>query len=221
MFDKDKLIYFLTGMIAGIFTAFLFLGGMFAVYKVGKKVANFASRNRSKPNDVRTAGKSKHSSDTKGKSADFNLSFEKEGDLEFFSYNDGLYVEKSKEFATDGSYSLLAEYPGGAKYPGLFWEVYKKDKCLNFQGANEFSFDVYNNSEAQAHLTVKLKSSSQYPKKVFQRNIALEPQKAKKVSISIEDMNNQLDAGEISYINLFIPTPNEDIVLYFDNIRTN
>jgi len=211
--SKNSVIAFLLGVIVGIFMTFMFLGGMYAVYKVGKKIFGSHGYKVSKPvvssGAVRLVKKGKK----------FNLGFENKKDLEFFTAHDGLYMEQSKEFATQGKYSLLAEYPKGATYPGLYWEVYNKRYCLNWSGANYFIFDVYNSSETDAMLIIKLKSGANYPKSKYQTYVHIPAKSSKKAKISIDKLRNKLDVSEISYINFFIDKPRDTITLYFDNIH--
>ena len=213
--SKDSVIAFLLGVIVGIFMTFVFLGGMYAVYKVGKKIFGSREYKVSKPlvssGSVILARKGKK----------LNLGFENKKDLDFFVLKDGLYIEQSKEFATKGKYSLLAEYPKGAAYPGLYWEVYNKRKCLDWGGKHYFSFDVYNNSEVDVTLLVKFKSGANYPKQKYQVPVNIPAQSSKNVTISINDLADHLDVRQISYINLFINKPEETVTLYFDNIRVN
>jgi len=211
---KDRIIAFLLGTIVGIFMTFIFLGGVYAVYKVGKKIVNFWETKEVKLPPSKPRIKKRIIS-----IKNFNLGFEDKQDLEFFDLNDGLYVERSKDFVTQGKHSLLAEFPKGATYPGLSWEVYRMDKCLDWSRGKYFSFDVYNNSEINVILNVKLKSGPNYPKKVYETQINLPPQKIKRVKISIDDLGDKLNVREISYVKLFIDRPQETIILYFDNIR--
>jgi hypothetical protein len=213
MLEKDKIIAFLVGVIVGIFMTFVFLGGVYAVYKVGKKIFNRQVSYRDAKSSLVSRPRNKR------KVGGFNLGFENKKDLDFFMLKDGLYVEQSKEFATQGKYSLLAEYPKGASYPGLFWEVYNKRKCLNWGQAHYFAFDVYNNSEIDVVLTAKFKSGANYPKQTYQIPVNIPAQSSKSVTIPINDLAGHLDVRQISYINLFIVKPQETITLYFDNIR--
>lgn len=208
---RDKVIWFLLGSILGIFLTLAFLGLGYLGYKVGGKLLHSMNPEQAKlvPKIIQR----------QGKVSNFKLGFESKKDLEFFELKDGLYVEQSEYFVTEGKHSLLAEYPKGATYPGLSWEVYKKDKCLDFSERDRFSFNVHNNSEIDVVLNVKLKSGANYPKKVYETHINLPAQQSKKVKISIEDLWNELNPKEISYIKLFIVKPKENIVLYFDNIQ--
>ncbi len=149
------------------------------------------------------------------------LGFENKRSLSFFSLNDGLYVERTKESKTEGDYSLFAEFPEGASYPGLFWEVYNKGKVLNWSGYESFSFDVYNNNAFPVNLVVKLKSGANYPKKVYEENFDLTPAQWNHISIPVSAMSSKLDASRISYIKLFIPSPGSTVELLFDNFRLN
>ncbi len=217
--NQDKIIVFLIGVITGIFLTFLFLGGMYAVYKAGKVFAKEALRDEGKIDEAREV--KKITQDNSISARDFKIGFEKEDDLEFFEQKDGIYIERSGDFLTDGKYSLLAEFPKGANYPGLFWEVYRKDECLDWGRSRYLSFDVHNNSEVSVSLNLKLKSGYKYPKDVYQAKINLNPQESKNVRIPIKDLSKSLNVREISYINLFINNPQEDIVLYFDNIHAS
>lgn len=213
MLNKEKMVPFLIGVIVGIFMTFIFLGGMFVIYKIGGKVFNYLSQAREtrEVKIVRSPGAIKE----KG----FKISFEDKNELEFFGSSDGLFIEQIKDYVTEGNYALLAEYPKGAQYPGLRWEVYRKDKCLDLSGGRYFSFDVHNNSEIDVSLTAKFKSGPNYPKKTFETHISLPAQRSKQVKIPIEELRGDLDVSEISYINFFISSPSENVTLYFDNIR--
>ena len=218
MEDKDKKISFLTGMIVGIFLTFVFMGIAVIIYKLGSRIVDSVTESHlQKKTNLRIIpqGTAPHVKEKK-----FKINFENKEDMEFFEKNDGLYIERTKDHATDGQFALLAEYPKGAKYPGLMWEVYGKDRILNWNGAANFMFDVYNNSEVDAVLVIKFKSGPDEPKKVYQTYATIPTQQSKKIVIPIEELRNNLDVGEISYINLFINEPHENITLYFDNIRT-
>lgn len=216
---KDKTIFFLLGVIAGVFTTFIFLGGMYGVYKVGKKIFGSRGYKVHKAAVSSSPVKQAKMGSSNLRKGILNLGFEDKKDLEFFELKDGLYIEQSKEFATKGKYSLLAEYPQGATYPALFWEVYNKRKCLDWSGRNYFSFDVYNNSETDVVLLAKFKSGPNYPKQKYQIPVNIPAQSSKNVKISISDMSKHLDISQISYISLFINKPRETITLYFDNMN--
>ena len=146
--------------------------------------------------------------------------FETEADLNKFVPKDGLATELSREHVTHGSYSLLAEYPAGAKYPGLCWEVYRRDQCLNWSKYEVFKFDVFNASTQHVVLNIKFKSKPNYPKPAWTTHVSLAPQESRSIEIKISELRAQgINPGEISYLNFFLPNPRSNITLYFDDMR--
>lgn len=146
----------------------------------------------------------------------FYLSFEKSADLGVFKAS-GALVELSKTHSTHGKHSLMARIQAGSDYPGLQWEVYGK-ASQNWSRAKDFHFDVYNNSEDTLMMDVKFKSGREYPKKSHTYPVELEPLKMNTVSIPIESIAEPCDITQMSYVKLFIKSPQKEIVLYFDNI---
>jgi len=146
--------------------------------------------------------------------------FETMKDLERFDRNDGLVTELSREHVTHNKHTLLAEYPAGAKHPGLCWEVYRKDQCLDWSEYDVFKVDIFNTSSKQVLLNIKFKSKPNYPKPAWTTHVSLAPQQGTTVEIKIADLiANGIDPKEISYLNFFLASPSSNVILYFDHMR--
>ena len=209
--SKDSVIAFLLGVIVGIFMTFVFLGGMYAMYKVGKKISSSARVQSTAPHLISKKRK-------RGKG--FKISFENEKEMKFFKLADGLYAEKATQYATDGKYSLMAEYPQGANAPGLSWEVYGESHCMDWSGADVFCFNVYNANDFPVELIVRIKSNPNYPKPTYEEKIMLSPQGGYFVEISISELQRRgLNPKCISYLKLYLYRPQRDAILYFDNLH--
>ncbi len=148
----------------------------------------------------------------------FFLGFEDKNSFSFFQLSDGLYVELTDEKFTEGQHSLFMEFPQGAKYPGLYWEVYRRDKCLDWSGWDVFGFDIFNNSDRKVQITIKIKSGPSYPKKSFEKKVLLEPKSWTQVRIPIGELARYIDVKQISYIKMFVPSPKLSIELFLDKL---
>lgn len=148
---------------------------------------------------------------------DFMVSFENERDFTIFSTNQAA-SEISDKYATDGKHSLIVEYPSGVGISAMIFEAYGKD-CLNWQGADGFAFDITNSIDAQAHLTLKIKSGKKEHKKSFEKELTLPPLKTVRILVKSREMENYLDMHEISYINFFMQDPQTTFKLYYDNFK--
>ncbi len=144
------------------------------------------------------------------------LDFESEGDLKFFQLTDGLYAELSSERCSMGKHSLFLEFPQGARYPGLYWEVFDENSLIDISNYQYFGFDVYLNGKSELQLVVKVKSGKNYPKKVFEKNILIKPGKWTKVRIPVNEISRFVDPKEISYIKIFILSPRRTYELFID-----
>ena len=214
LFDK-KLNIFIAGFLVGSFLTFSFLGTAFVFYKLGKRSGNLS------PGFIAQKIKNKlNIPEVKrpGGISDVKLSFE-EKEMEWFSPSGGSKAEKSLKYVTDGKYSLFAQLPSSAKYPGLTWEVYKAKDSINLRNAKFLVFDVYNEGKKEASLYIKLKSGANYPKKTYQTIERLKPEDHNTVRIPVSELASALDVSQISYINLFLDKPHSEFNLYFDNIR--
>lgn len=146
---------------------------------------------------------------------EFRVSFENEDDLMIFNTYQAA-SEISDKYATDRKHSLMVEYPAGVGISTMIFETNGKD-CLNWQGAYGFAFDITNSVDAQAHLTLKIKSGKKEPKKSFEKELTLQPLKTVRILVKSREMENYLDMHEISYINFFMQDPQTTFKLYYDN----
>ncbi len=208
--NKDILILFLIGVIIGIFV--MAIGGVF-LYKVVKRTRQPA-RYAEKREVVKNEEKPAPSPVLK----EFFLSFEDEEELGIFQ-SEGVSLEMSRKNTTHGKQSLLAKFEPGTRYPGLIWEVYG-GKVLNWSQIKDFHFDVYNDNEDDITLEVKFKSGRDYPKKPYSEFVHLEPMAMNHVKIPIENITQSCDLAQMSYLKIFIKSPEEDYTLFFDNMGT-
>ena len=148
----------------------------------------------------------------------FHIDFETASDLKFFQLTDGLYAEISSEKASSGRHSLFLEFPKGAAYPGLYWEVYSEKQLIDLSGANAFGFDAYNNGMTNVPIVIKIKANKNYPKDVFEKTVILQAGKWNKVRIPVSELARKLDVSKISYIKVFIPSPKMTFEIFLDNL---
>ncbi len=147
----------------------------------------------------------------------FHLDFESASDLKFFQLTDGLYAELSSEQVSSGRHSLFLEFPRGASFPGLYWEVFSDRQLLDFSGAKAFGFDAYNNNVTDTAIVIKIKANKNYPKDVFEKTVVLESGKWNKIRIPISELAQKLDVSKISYIKVFISSPKASFEIFLDN----
>ncbi len=206
---RDVVIAFLLGVVmgAGAVLTYLFSQGEGQVSRTVAQVQVV--------NSIKKAFKSSGPDFKVGRKGLF-LDFETEKDVKFFQLTDGLYAEVSSERASSGKRSLFLEFPKGASYPGLYWEVFESDKVIDISGCDYFGFDVYANSQFDIRLEVKLKSGKNYPKKVFERTVVARARQWTKVRIPISELRASINPAEISYIKVFIPSPATTYELFLD-----
>ncbi|MFH0764085.1 MAG: glycoside hydrolase domain-containing protein [Candidatus Omnitrophota bacterium] len=211
---KDRLISTLFGVIIGLVIGAMVtvVGGVFA-YKVYK---HLRQETRYEP-EVRADKKPAKMARQAG--GGFYLSFENDADTGVLAPSGTVTCKRVRENTTQGNYSLMVNIEPQAEYPGIGWEVYGRD-VQNWSGAKDFHFDVFNNTENTVGLNVKFKSGNNYPKKSYSYPASLEPLKMNHVSIPLENIAQECDLTQMSYVKLFVSSPGEGIVLYFDNMGT-
>jgi len=205
--NKDSVISLLIGIIIGIFCTGIF--GLLA-YKVIKSQALPKLFTMAKRTQIYQSP-----SGNKG----LYLGFEKKADLDFFQAKDKSTCSLSTEHAATGKYSLMVKIMPDTGVPGILWEVYNKN-VLDWEKAVDFHFDVYNNNEDEVGLYVRIKSGRDYPKEIFSEKVDLKPMSMNHISIPIADIAGTCNIKEISYIKLYVQSPDKQSVLYFDNIGT-
>ncbi len=215
---RDVIVAFLIGLILGACGVFVVCyglgreGGGSASFPTIQKTAR-----RLSGSFTSIAGGDK-GQDKRGKKGRWFLGFEKQEDLKFFRLTDGLYTELTSEMASQGKRSLYLEFPAGASYPGLYWEVFNVSRLLDLSDCDYFGFDAFNRSQFEQRLVVKLKSGANYPKKVFERTYSLAPGKWTKVRIPVSELSQSLDPKAISYIKIFLPSPSTTVEVYLDGL---
>lgn len=206
--QKDRIIFLLLGILIGIFITSIGVITAYKILKGGKQDL----RHQAETEVLRKTVKVRPMKE-------FYLSFEDKNDLELFKPAENTFVEISGQNATHGRNSLMLKIRPGSGYPGLAWEVYGRD-VQNWSNSDDFHFDVYNNTEVSVPLNVKLKSGRKYPKKTFSRLVYLKPLQMNHIKIPIQDIAYSCDITAMSYVKLFIDSPEKEIVLFFDNIGT-
>lgn len=203
---KDKIIFFLLGVLLGIATTIF--GGIYA-YKMVKG-GGVAS---SKAPAAQQAPKF-----SLGDSKTLQLSFENKEDLGFFQPSEKATLSIVDSHATEGNNSLQVTIPAGSEYPGLEWETYGKD-TISFKGKSAFSLNVYNNTEDIIPIEVKFKSGKNYPKKSYALPFVLQPLQDNHISVPVDQLAEALDVSQISYIKIFTKSPPVNFYLYIDEIK--
>lgn len=216
MIDKNNIISFLLGLILGAFLTCFFAFALYGSYRLAKKFLNEPSFENKIRETLSFQDSCRNSANS---SKSFSLSFETKEEMSFFDPADGAYIEQSSDHAADAKKSLMVEFPKGAAYPGITWEVFRKDQLLNFSSWEKFAFEVYNNSEIEVPLIIKLKSGAQYPKKSIEIPVNIPPLASKTIQLSIADLRSSLSADAISYIKIYAVQPSENITLFFDHFR--
>ena len=202
-----KVRFFLLGIISGILLIAIFFVSGLVFYKLGLRLLEMPTSTQ----------QHKNTQQSRAIASNFYLSFESNEDLKIFEARQS-NIRISKEFATDGKHSLLVEFPEGSDYPSLFFEIMGKD-CLNWANMKAFSFDVFNNIETPAKLTVKIKSGEQYPKRTFEKEFTLPSRQPTTIVIKREELKNKVDLNKISYLNLFMHGHIKTFRIYFDTMR--
>ena len=208
---RDVVIAFLLGVVMGVGAVLTFLfssggGEHFQLGSTDNGGVETSIRRALSPTPILQAKKKKT----------LYLDFESKGELQFFQLTDGLYTEISSERASSGKHSLFLEFPKGASYPGLYWEVFESDKLIDISNCRYFGFDVYANGRFDVRLNVKLKSGKNYPKKVFEKTVLARAGQWTKVRIPVSEISQVLNPQEISYIKVFIPSPSTTYELFLD-----
>lgn len=202
---KNKSLFFL-GMISAALLLAIFAVNCVIFYKLGTRLID----------RVLAGSQEKREKHLMQFASKFNISFESPEDAGIFEAKESTAVI-SGNFASDGKHSLLVEFPSGAGYPGICFELSGKN-CLNWSDMKELSFDVHNPVNRPAALTVKIKSGENYPKKDAQKTFTIPALQTITLSISREELRS-LDLGKISYLNFFMNDPATTFQLNFDNIK--
>ncbi len=116
----------------------------------------------------------------------------------------------SKEYVTEGAYSLKAVYPPSG-YPSINTKKLKHD----WKGYDLFSFDVYNPQNSELSFVVRFDDNK---KRRTNINYPLKPG-WNHVKIPRDKIGRSINADSISRIVLFLNSPRDPITLYFDNMK--
>jgi len=206
--NKDNVIHLLLGVIIGIFFT---AASAVVLYKVIKSPQSLNLFEKKK--QLKKSPKYKGNFGNKG----FYLSFEKQNDINFFTPTEKVVAEISDEHATRGKHSLMVKIKPGMEAPGILWEVFRND-VLNWQKGKELHFDVFNAATNAVQLTIRLKSGQDYPKALYSQPVELQPLKNNHISIPLSDIAGSCNIKQMSYIKLYVLSPQSETVLFFDNL---
>jgi len=208
---KNKLFVFIFGIITGVLFIGFCVGSAILGYSGGNYLIDkLESLTKNKEDDIHQSLPIP---------SYLNLSFESPDDLKIFHQQES-GMEISDKFATDGTHSLLVEFPGGREAPAILFDILG-NKCLNWEKMQSFSFDVLNSTEKGVDLLVRIKSGEQYPKRVYMQGFNLSSFSPSRVIINKRTLEDKLDLDKISYIGFVILDPSTTFKLYFDNLRVN
>jgi hypothetical protein len=107
--------------------------------------------------------------------------------------------------------------PAGRERPGIVMDVSGGD-CFDWSNMKDFSFDVYNEIELPARLTIVIKSGRVNPRKEYRTTLTLPARETGRIKISRGELENVLDLSCISCIDIFMRRPPTTYYLYFDNM---
>ncbi len=229
--NKDKTINFLTGMIIGIVLMIALGAGSFLAYRyISSGVGLGRAKALAKAALVKTGlreGPPQRYGDNKKKSGgffagfkkskDFYFSFERGDELNQLNAEEEVTIEVSDGHPTHGSHSLLVKIPTDGQFPGFSWEVFGGD-AQDWSRAENFHFDVYNNTENSVSLEVKFKSGKNYPKKSYSYPVHLEPLANNSIEIPMSAIAQSCDLHAMSYVKIFAKHLKTNTFLYFDNM---
>lgn len=179
---------------------------VFLGFKVGNRVIDyFDIENKREKIDYRPL---KH---------DFKIGFEEDVQAKMFDAKMASR-ETTEEWASEGERSLKVEFPSGREFPGIAMEVYGRS-CFDWSDMGDFSFVVFNAIDAPAHLSMKIRSGSDYPKKTFETGWDIPPKKVVKITIPRKELQDVLDLGSVSGISFFMQDPRTSYIFYFDDLK--
>jgi hypothetical protein len=146
--------------------------------------------------------------------------FEEEAELERFQWKCHALSSLSSEHVTHGHSSLKLElYP--SEYPGLTPKITDN----NWKPYKAFRFDVYNPSEKEISLHIRIDDRKDYPgyRDRFQGSFSLKPG-PNSISIPLDslvtsDNQRKLDTEKICRILIFVVNPKQKVVLWIDYMR--
>ena len=202
----NSLFRFIGWSVFGIVIFAVSLVGVFVGHIGGEKLVDFLD-----------AGNRKEKIDYTFLKLNFMLSFEKDKETKVFEPRQAA-VKLSPEHATQANQSLWVEIPAGRERPGIVMDVSGGD-CFDWSDMKDFSFDVYNEMDLPARLTIVIKSGRVEPRKEYRTTLTLPARETGRFKISRGELENALDLSCISCVDIFMQEPPTTYYLYFDNMR--
>ena len=140
-------------------------------------------------------------------------SFEAEADIKWIGA-DGSDIERVKEHASKGSYSLKSVFnDGGGAFE--FYAILPK----NWSGYKYFKFDVYSKEDrVPLSLFIADTKNKSYGKRFNKEKIMLN-KGWNYIKIPVSDIDRKLDLKDINHLRIFLWKVPGEQTLYFDNIR--
>lgn len=200
-------IIFLLGIVSSILLLFLFVISAAVFYKTVSLAINKADF-RMKHADLGQINRL---------TKEFFLSFEGPEELSIFTArNAGL--SWSNKFASEGSHSMLVEFPAGIEDPGFIFES-TAGSCFDWTGFKEFAFDVVNDTDISVSIAVRIKTNADDYTRVYEHSFDIPSKRKYTVRISKAELEGLIDFKKICYLNIFTGEPSTTFYLYFDNMR--
>ncbi len=146
--------------------------------------------------------------------------FEKESELDLLRWKCGVMMERDRNHATSGLYSLRLEMYGNDEYPGFNARIEE-----SWVGAGKLLVDVYNPASSKLLLSYRIddqKESPSYAERANGRLVVLPGQNT--LSLDLANMRTSgsrrlLDLDRICSLYFFVQRPEGKITLYLDNMR--
>ena len=161
-----------------------------------------------------------------GEKVELLCSFEDDSDLDAF-ISDG-ESEIVNQHATEGSSALKVVYKADRKECRFLSqsEKFKSAFTTDWSEYSTFAVDVFNESETESFLNIRIKSTDH--QKIWQRQFKIPSQKVHTIKIDIKELKSKIEVDDVMYLGLTMGKsqydPNakpitRDCTLYFDNIR--
>lgn len=122
----------------------------------------------------------------------------------------GFNLSLNKKFKTQGKYSLKVIYPKG----GLP-SINTKKLFPDWSNYDYLTFDVFNPQDEIVPFVIRLDDVNKKRVNIEYPLLSGE----NRVKISLSELGKKIDVSNISFIVLYLNSPNKRITLYFDNMR--
>lgn len=149
--------------------------------------------------------------------AGFISDFETEKDLAKWETRQS-QLERSTDHATHGQYSGKMIFQSETKVSNVLLESFlqQNQKFGDWSESGQVRFELYNPDDKIVKLSMKLKDEQ---KKDWGRSFFIGPRETMEVEIDLKEVAEVLDISKIRQFNFFRWKPDQEVVVYIDNIR--